>query len=137
MAEIITFQKADPVEPVRAIWVCNCGCTVHYNHSDGRVECTSCEAIADGLSGQWRQHLPPVPDDCPGTDDSNFKMIELDSAATFLKRRLKEGAEDVGAVLMIMGDGRVITYVERRVLGVLDDAVATAVSRMKMNLGGD
>ena len=106
-------------EPERLLWVCNCGCTVHYHHADGRVECCECESIATGLTGEWRAPLPDEPDKARPLDSSTFKLVRLDSVKTFFRRRLEDEEQSV-AVAVLYPDGGLSTYLDHD----LDDASA-------------
>lgn len=106
MGDVVKLQSHD------GVWLCNCDCTVHYHHSNGSVECAACGAMANGLTGEWRLHLPDTPDQMKEVPDTAFKVVHLDNATTYLKRQIKETGGAIAAVVLVYGDGRVSTYSE-------------------------
>jgi hypothetical protein len=123
-------------EEYRAIWVCNCGCTVQHLHADGHASCAECEAIASEDLGSWRLTLPDVKSDTPEIGPDNFKVVELDSAATFLRRRLREDAAEAVAIVQINADGSMATFLTSKVETEdwLRDKMAAATERMSDNI---
>lgn len=96
-------------KPEKLIWLCNCGCTVHYHNSDGSIDCGACGDTASSLTGEWRLQLPDAPDEPKELQGEAFKLVQLDSAQTFFKRRAKD---DVVVVIAINRDGSFATYSE-------------------------
>jgi hypothetical protein len=90
------------------IWVCDCGCTVHYHHSDGMVVCAECEHVA-GIGGSWRAQLPATPENPQEIPDEAFKTVRLDDIATFHRRRQRDAEPGVIA-LVIYPDGTRACY---------------------------
>lgn len=109
MAEIMAFP--DPADR-RLIWVCNCGCTVHRAYADGEIRCADCDTAATADFGEWRQRLPDAPESPKEVGPENFKVVTLDSAETFLKRRLLEGCGGISVVIVVHADGGMATYAE-------------------------
>lgn len=100
-----------PFQPRRCIWTCDCGCTVHYLHADGHVECAGCETIARGDLSNWREQLPTEPVNPEPLPDNAYRVVELDGPASFLKRRLKQDdMADIGAILVFYRGGRMATF---------------------------
>jgi hypothetical protein len=125
-------------EKTRAIWVCNCGCTVMYCHADGHIECADCEVVGGGYDGAWRSRLPATPDEPAIMDPESFKVVRLDSAASFYRRRLTAEAEDVPAiaVVCIYPDGGLASYLNHEVESIswLRRKLQTVIRRMTANL---
>ena len=106
MADIVQFPKPDDGSAL--VWVCNCGCTVHYHRATGDVECSACGVVAGGLTGEWRLKLPADPVEPREIDSANFKVIEFTDAETFLKRQImtaKQGDPIAAAVVCYAGGG--------------------------------
>lgn len=106
-ADVVTLQPR--AKPERLIWVCRCGCTTHYHHADGGVECGSCGNVAADLTGEWRSRLPDEPDAPADLDGENFKVTSLTGPDTFLKRHAK-AVEDVVAIIILNDDGSFATW---------------------------
>lgn len=99
---VVAFPKREI-----AVWVCGCGCTTHYHHANGDVECASCGNIAcDNCMGQWRERLPETPAEIKPTDAECFKVTRLDTEGAALKRVLGGVIhEQTSAVIVIGTDG--------------------------------
>lgn len=108
MADLVDLTKRR--EEDRLIWVCVCGCTVHRLYADGSVRCADCDFPAHGAPDNWRLRLPPAPETPVELDEKNFRVIELDSAETFLKRRLREPTDGIAAIVVVYEDGGLATY---------------------------
>lgn len=110
---IITFPQPD--DGRRVIWACGCGCTVHYHHASGDVECSACGSIADALGGEWRTRFPEAADEPEPLDEHNFKVIDLSDAESFLRRQIaiaKGGKKVAMVVVAYAGGGGVSTFTE-------------------------
>lgn len=110
MTDVVDLKAAR--EAKRLIWVCNCGCTVHRAYAEGYIACADCETVGVGAPGEWRARLPEPPEAPRAVSDDCFQVISLDSAATFLKRRLAQPTDDIVFVALAHRDGFVSTYSE-------------------------
>lgn len=127
---VIRFEpKGADEELERLIWVCDCGCTVHYHYSDGSIVCSACktEQCIDCL-GEWRSRLPDTPDEPKELDETNFKIVELSDAKQFLKRQIKahEGEDKITLAVVAYADGGLCTWSEP----LTDEQVAWAKRKL-------
>lgn len=107
MSNVVSLAAAKQERAL--IWACNCGCTVHRVYADGRIECGSCEEIANGFEGEWRERLPPAPEDPRPLDADNFKAVfGLDGSEAFLRRHIKD--DDLQFVVLGYDDGSLSTW---------------------------
>lgn len=107
-AEIVAFApKAEP----DLVLVCDCGSTTHYHHANGSVSCGSCSEVMDGNTWTWRERAPAVPAEPEAMDDNNFKVVSIDTAEAFMRRRLLSAdAGDMALVAVVYGDGSFSTW---------------------------
>lgn len=93
------------------IWVCKCGCTVHYHHANGDVQCSECDNIASISDDGWREKMPALPKEIKPADDA-FKLVLLVSPEIWLKKKLKEDNinENISALVAIYKDGSASTF---------------------------
>ena len=87
-SNIITLRPTEPPEPPEPmVWTCICGCTTHLALSDGTLQCGACQQVSDDHpEGHWRSRLPPEPEAPKPIDDTNFRVMPIDTAETFLRR---------------------------------------------------
>ncbi|HET9160470.1 MAG TPA: hypothetical protein VFN88_07640 [Caulobacteraceae bacterium] len=106
---VVKLPRRDGGETV---WACGCGCTVHYHHADGRVVCSHCDTLADGAHGEWRLRLPEEPAAPAALDSSNFKVIDLSDAESFLRRQIATAKPErpVAIAVVIYADGSASTW---------------------------
>lgn len=106
-------KKSEPeAERFRCVFVCPCGSTTFHLHYEGDLECAGCGAFDN--EGEWRKRLPatkPSDEEIKDTSDC-FRVTTLDSAASFVKRKLKAGFDNVVMVVLAHDDGHVSTYYE-------------------------
>lgn len=108
MGDLVEFRRP-PDDNV--VWVCDCNCTTHYHHADGRVRCGACGADASEASGQWLSRLPPCPAEPGETDHASFKIVEAGTAENFLKRYAKaDVGRPIAAIAIIYSDGAYSTW---------------------------
>lgn len=107
---------SDPSTDAGAIWVCNCGSTVHYCHADGRIECAACETITSDCSAAWRERLPATPKDPEPMPPDAFKVVSLQSVDLFYRRRIKAEATDEPAIAVVClySDGSQVTFLDHK-----------------------
>lgn len=106
---VVQFAKP---EPERLIWACACGCTTHYHHASGDVECAACEAISTSVSGEWREHFPEAPEEPKPCDASSFKITNIGSPEVALKRFTKQlSVDDTAVAILIDNEGGLSTWI--------------------------
>lgn len=107
MADIVQFQKRERGD---LLWICACGCSTHRHYSDGRVECASCGNVGSVSNDGWRQLLPPTPSTpVEVVPDGSFAVYPIDTAETFMKRRMKD-ADGIDAVVILHAGGQASTW---------------------------
>lgn len=100
--EVIQFPKRERGD---LIWVCDCGCSTHRHYSDGRVACASCDNVGSVSSDGWRALLPPTPADPAEVLPDGFAVLSIDTAETFMRRRMKEAKEIEAVIVLNSEDG--------------------------------
>lgn len=79
----------------KLIWVCNCGCSTHYAHADGQLECAHCGAMGDGSGSEWREQLPePTTVHPVSTGPDEKRVVSLGDTSAALKRMLRRAEDD-------------------------------------------
>jgi hypothetical protein len=106
MGDVIELKRPERGD---LVWICTCGCSTHKHHSDGRVECAACGNIASVSNDGWRALLPPLPDEPPPVPEMVFKVLSIDTAETFMRRRIKDG-DPIETVIIVHTDGRCSTW---------------------------
>lgn len=112
---IIDFpQKQERQE----VWVCSCGCSTWYLHSEKSATCAHCGKRIDDPDGAvahgWGTLDPPArpaDKDLPELDDKAPIVIDFnrnDDSYAFLKRRMD--AMDLQCIVLIGVDGHVHTW---------------------------
>lgn len=107
-AEVVTFPTKEDAD---LVLVCDCGSTTHYHHSNGSVSCGSCSDVMDRNTWTWRERAPAIPAEPETLDESNFKVVSIDTAANFMRRRVSETeSADIGVVAIAYKDGTFSTW---------------------------
>lgn len=131
---VVKFERP-PTENL--IWVCNCGCTTHYHHSTGAMECGTCGAFMDPPDGAWRLRLPAEPETPAPLDDNNFKVIASDGAEMTLLRYSKAARrEPVAAIVIVHGDGSTSTWGDRAAADDRKGWIAEAIDKARTRITG-
>lgn len=90
------------------LWRCGCGCFTHFALESGDLKCAHCGEKLDQEFGEWRRHLPdvPNPDGIEEVEAGDALVTDLDDPKWAMRRAVaRANPETTCAVVIIQSDG--------------------------------